>query len=97
MSQTTRVYTCPPYIKWVTDDTSIVIVNEQRNSHHILVEAEAAIWNWMTIPYSYRQMLPLVTTLWSVSLPEAEKRLQHLLQKWQTNGLLNMDPDGTNG
>ncbi len=97
MSKISLVYTCPSHIKWVTDDTRIIIVNEQQNSHHILTEAEAAIWNWMTIPYSYRKLLPLVTLLWSLPLPKAEERLQLILHKWHEDGLLDVFNGGQSG
>jgi hypothetical protein len=88
VSKPPLVYASSPHIKWVTDDTRVIIVNEQTHRHLVLTEAEAAIWNWLTIPYPYQKLLPLVTALWSLAPATAEERLHHVLRRWHEEGLL---------
>jgi hypothetical protein len=82
------VLTCPASIRWVKDADQILVVDEQRGIQVVLRGRDAAIWDWLTLMYSYPRLVNLLAVLQAIPADEAERQLMDVLSAWQSSGLL---------
>ncbi|KAA3655511.1 MAG: hypothetical protein DWQ04_33390 [Chloroflexi bacterium] len=78
-------YTCPPHVKWVIDAQQTIVINEQSGEFAILSDIDAMLWSWLTLNYSYKKLLTLIS---AIEMSQPEKLLRSTLQKWANAGLL---------
>ncbi len=84
---------CPEPISWVKDSAGILVVDERREEVHVLRGLECAVWSWLSLEYSFSDLLALVAELLGASEKEAQQRLVELLQTWMSAGLLEEESE----
>ena len=76
---------------WAFSGHQVIVVDELEQQHHVLDQWQAAVWNWLSLSYSFTRIRRLLASFLAVSQPEAEERLRFLLQQWQAAGLLQIE------
>jgi hypothetical protein len=87
-SQSYGVLISPHPLIWVKDREQIIIIDEQSQEIYALYHVEAAVWSWLTLAYSYPRIVELLAAMLGIPCPEAEHRLQIMVQNWQKAGIL---------
>ncbi len=85
------VLTCSAHLRWVHDTALIWIVDQQTGTTHCLEGAEAAVWGWLMLGYSYPRLVDLLGPLLNLEQREAQRHLNTVLQTWISAGLLERD------
>ncbi len=84
------IFACPESIRWLEDADRVIVVDEREGETHILRGAEAAVWGWLALAYSYPKLVRLLAALLGLPTADAERRLAAILQGWRAAGLLQM-------
>ncbi len=82
------VLVCPEYVQWVRDADQTLVVNSRRGTLYRLRGTGAAVWDWLTLGYSYARLVALLAALLGDAPEEGEATLVRLLTEWLENGLL---------
>jgi hypothetical protein len=90
LDKQTVILACPTSIRWVKDADQILVVEERRGRLVVLRGAEAAVWDWLTLRYSYPQLVNLLAALQAIPGDEAESLLIEMLSAWQSSDLLEI-------
>lgn len=81
---------------WVDQGTQVIVVDELRGHTYVLQGAEAALWGWLALGYSFSKIAKLLAAMLQKNVREAENILSSLLYKWCEGGLMvpGESPDG---
>jgi hypothetical protein len=79
---------CPEEVSWATDTAGLILVHSARRETHILTGHDAAVWDLLTLGYSYPQLLSLAAGLLDEPELQAERKLWQLFDEWRSAGLL---------
>jgi len=82
---------CPDKWQYVQDTNSTILVHTTDQKTYTLHGFESSIWSWLTLNYSYRKLVKLLTALLEVSEEDAIVRLQAILLKWVEIGIVSWD------
>jgi hypothetical protein len=88
-----RYLICPDSVFWAADAGGTIVINEQQSEVHILHGTENAVWSWLTLGYSFSDIISFLSIMLNVSSREAEKQVNKMLRSWICSGLLQEMPD----
>lgn len=88
---------CVRDMNWVRDDEMTLLVNEQSGQTFVLKGLEAAIWDWLSMQFSYTKITGLLEVVSELSTVEAEFYLNTILNQWVENGLLMIEERTAHG
>jgi hypothetical protein len=75
---------------WVKDAVQIIVVNVRGQTAHLLAGDEMAVWDWLSLGYSFHKTARLLAELQKTPLKDAEASLEKMLQGWIAAGLLEI-------
>lgn len=90
-----RTYRCVPTIAWVKDAGQTLLVEEEAGRTWSLRGVEAAVWDWLSLGYSFDEIVGLLKVLVGASDEEARERLVAMLEGWKQAGIVRLA--GSNG
>lgn len=85
------VYRCAPTLVWVRDEGHVIVVDAQNARSWLLDGIEAAIWDWVTMGYSYPRIVNLASLILKGSQAQAETQLEETLHRWHRAGLVQLE------
>lgn len=81
-------YQCSPDIVWVKDAGQTLLVDRRADRSWLLHDAEAVIWDLLTVGYSYEKTAQMMALVLSLSKEQAERTLSGVLADWRHAGIL---------
>jgi hypothetical protein len=74
---------------WVNHGDQILVV-DKTGMAHLLAGTEAALWRWLHQAYAREEIRALFSALINGTEPEADARLDEVLQQWLGKGLVEV-------
>jgi len=75
-----------PQVLWVQDNAMVLLVSSQLQKSLKLTGYEAAIWGWLQAGFSLARCARLLAAVESISIPDAEKEIIALADRWHSAG-----------
>ena len=97
MSDLPLIYRCSPAIVWVRDAGQILLVDREAEQSWSLHDAEAVIWDLLTVGYSYEKITQMLSLTLSLSVEQADRALSDVLRNWRDAGIVQVSGDDKNG
>ena len=91
------IYRCAPSIVWAKDVDQTVVVDQETRYSCSLRGADAVAWDLVTMGYSYRRIVRLLSLILSLSPDEAEGVLVGALQQWRDAGIVQVSGEFDDG
>ena len=91
------IYRCPPSIVWVKDADQTLVVDRETGQSWALHGAEAAVWDLLTVGYSYHRIVPMLSLILSLPVEEAEQTLAGILRKWRDASIVQVAGEADDG
>lgn len=88
MAQPPVVYCSTPGIAWVKDAELTLLVDEEQGRSWSLHGIEAAIWDLLTLAYSFPEIVQVVSLLARCGAEEASEIVTALLHTWEAQGIV---------
>ena len=88
-------YRCAPTIAWVKDAGQTLLIEEKQGRAWSLRGAEAAVWDWLSLGYSYDEIVGLLSVLVDTPEEKARERLASVVHGWEQAGIVRLA--GKNG
>jgi len=70
-------------MKWVVEEDGILIVNPKAKTSLKLNQTESSLWQLITAQTPQNQLSRFLTALKGITLTEAEKFIQEVLEHWK--------------
>jgi hypothetical protein len=80
-------------ISWVSDAGRVVVASADGRRAHVLEDADATIWPWLSMSLAERRLAEMVGALLGLDPEDAAEHLRVRLLAWRDAGLLE-DLDG---
>jgi hypothetical protein len=97
VSEPPLIYRCSPAIVWVRDAGQILLVDREAEQSWSLHDAEAVIWDLLTVGYSYAKIVQMLSLTLSLSVEQANHTLSNVLRNWRDAGIVQVSGDAQNG
>jgi hypothetical protein len=88
---------CSPSIIWVKDADQTLVVDREMGQLWALHGAEAVIWDLLTVGYSSRKIIPMLSLIFSLSVEEAEHTFADVLRKWRDANIVQVSGEADDG
>jgi hypothetical protein len=92
-----RIYRCLPSIAWVKDAGQTLVVDRETGQSWALRGVEAVVWDLLSVGYSYRRIVPMLSLILSLSVEEAGRALARVMQEWRHAGILRVSEESNDG
>jgi hypothetical protein len=97
VSEPPLTYRCSPAIVWVRDAGQILLVDKEAEQSWSLHDAEAVIWDLLTVGYSYEKIVQMLSLTLSLSVEQADRTLSNVLRNWRDAGIVQVSGDVKSG
>lgn len=85
---------CPATgVSWASDAGRVVVASADGSRAHLLEDADATIWSWLSMSLSERRLVEMIGALLELEPEDAAEQLRVRLLAWRDAGLL----EGPNG
>ena len=91
------IYRCAPSIVWTKDVDQTVVVNQETRYSCSFRGADAVTWDLVTMGYSYRRIVRMLSLIFSLSVEEAEGILVGALRQWRDAGIVRVSGEVDDG
>ena len=91
------LYRCSPSVAWVKDAEQTLVVDRENQRSWALRDTEAVMWDLLTVGYSYRKLVSMLSLLLALSLEEAERTVADVLRKWRDAGIVYVSQEANGG
>lgn len=91
------IYRCSPCIIWVKDVHQTLVVDREAGRSWALHGIEAVVWDLLTVGYSYRRIVPMLSLILSLSVEEAEHILAGVLRRWSDASIVQVSGEADDG
>lgn len=81
-------YCCAAAVAWVKDADQTIVVEEETGRCWSMRGVEAAIWDLLTLDYSFEQIVRFLSALLNRSSEETTEALSTTMQRWEEAGIL---------
>jgi hypothetical protein len=88
MDRPPRIYRSVPGLAWVKDAELTLIVQHEEGRSWALRGLEAAIWDLLTLSYSFPRLVDAVALLAGCEPGEAAEIVMALLHEWEEQGIV---------
>jgi hypothetical protein len=75
-------------ISWVSDAGRVVVASSDGRRAHVLEDADATIWAWLSMSLPERRLAEMVGALLELEPEDAAEHLRVRLLAWRDAGLL---------
>jgi hypothetical protein len=91
------IYRCSPSIVWAKDASQTMVMDKETGQSWVIRGAEALVWDLVTVGYSYRRIVRMLSLILPLSVEEGDRILAGVLRQWQDAGIVQVSGEVADG